>query len=101
MFAFNKLALYATARTLDSKYQYSALKIGLVSVSYGIGMIIPVSITLVLYLCQGCIAGSLLGGRWSDRVFARLKAANGDVSNPEASNVRGGRRSLIQKAIAF
>ena len=38
MYGFTSLILYATARTLDSKYQYSALKIGLVSVSYGVGM---------------------------------------------------------------
>jgi len=27
--------------------------------------------------------GSVLGGRWSDRAFARLKASNGGESNPE------------------
>jgi len=31
----------------------------------------------------GSVAGSLLGGRWSDHELARLKAANGNVSYPE------------------
>jgi hypothetical protein len=31
----------------------------------------------------GSVAGSIFGGRWSDRTLARLKAANGGVSFPE------------------
>ncbi|KAF8999942.1 vacuolar DHA amino acid exporter [Cyathus striatus] len=67
LFAYGFLLAYTTARTLSSKYGYSPLKIGLVTLSYGIG----------------CVAGSLLGGRWSDRELARLKAANGGESYPE------------------
>jgi len=33
----------------------------------------------------GSVAGSILGGRWSDRTLARLKAANGGVSFPEVN----------------
>jgi uncharacterized membrane protein (DUF106 family) len=29
------------------------------------------------------MAGSILGGRWSDRVLRRLRAENGGQSNPE------------------
>ncbi|KAF8802129.1 MFS general substrate transporter [Phlegmacium glaucopus] len=32
---------------------------------------------------MGCIAGSLLGGRWSDRELRRLRNANGGKSYPE------------------
>lgn len=31
----------------------------------------------------GNFSGSILGGRWSDRTLARLKAQNGDKSSPE------------------
>lgn len=31
----------------------------------------------------GSVTGSILGGRWSDRTLARLKAANGGISFPE------------------
>ena len=51
MLGFNNLALYATARTLDSKYQYSALKIGLVSLSFGIGMIFSLLPLLLSLIC--------------------------------------------------
>ncbi|TFK31058.1 major facilitator superfamily domain-containing protein, partial [Crucibulum laeve] len=67
LFAFNFLIVYTSSRTLSSKYHYNPLKIGLVTLAYGLG----------------CVAGSLLGGRWSDRELARLKTANGRKSYPE------------------
>lgn len=48
-------------------YNYNALNIGLVILSFGVGSII----------------GSIGGGRWSDRVLRKLKRANGGVSVPE------------------
>lgn len=35
------------------------------------------------YRILGNVGGSLLGGRWSDQILARLKAANRGVGNPE------------------
>ncbi|KAG1819638.1 MFS general substrate transporter [Suillus subaureus] len=61
IFAFSYSILYTCSRTLSEYYGYDALQIGLVLLSYGIGS----------------ICGSLLGGRWSDRTFARLKQENG------------------------
>ncbi|KAF9234678.1 major facilitator superfamily domain-containing protein [Melanogaster broomeanus] len=58
---------YTCARTLALYYDYGALRTGLVLLAYGVGSIL----------------GSILGGRWSDRTLARLKAANGGVSFPE------------------
>lgn len=66
-FAFSFSVTYTCARTLSMYYDYDALKIGLVLLAYGLGS----------------VAGSTLGGRWSDRTLARLKAANGGVSFPE------------------
>ncbi|KAG2145187.1 MFS general substrate transporter [Suillus clintonianus] len=66
-FAFSFSITYTCARTLSMYYNYDALKTGLVLLAYGIG----------------CMFGSILGGRWSDRTLARLKAANGGVSFPE------------------
>ena len=63
MWGFSNLALYATARTLDSKYQYSALRIGLVSVSYGVGMIFflpPLPLSLI------CAKVALLVVYWEE-----------------------------------
>ncbi|KAG6840823.1 hypothetical protein C0991_004114 [Blastosporella zonata] len=67
LFAFGFLIPYTTSRTLSSRYNYSALTIGLVVVAFGVGS----------------ITGSLLGGRFSDRELARRKAANGNVSYAE------------------
>ncbi|KAI0943842.1 hypothetical protein AcV7_001822 [Taiwanofungus camphoratus] len=61
------LVTYTTSRSLARKYQYGALKIGLVSLAYGVG----------------CLLGSILGGRYSDYVFRKLKAKNGGASYPE------------------
>ncbi|KAF8802128.1 MFS general substrate transporter, partial [Phlegmacium glaucopus] len=65
-FAFNCVIPYTSARTLSTFYGYSPLKIGLVTLSFGIGG----------------IAGSVWGGRWSDYELTRLKA-NGGKSYPE------------------
>ncbi|KDR77423.1 hypothetical protein GALMADRAFT_65924 [Galerina marginata CBS 339.88] len=67
LFSFAFILPYATARTLGKFYRYSPLKIGLVTLSYGIG----------------CVFGSILGGRRSDYELARLKEANGGQSYPE------------------
>lgn len=67
LFAFGFSITYTCARTLALYYDYNALKTGLVLLSFGIGSML----------------GSILGGRWSDRTLARLKAANGGVSFPE------------------
>ena len=48
-------------------YNYNALHVGLVLLAFGLGN----------------IAGSVLGGRYSDKVLARLKKANGGKSEPE------------------
>lgn len=49
------------------RYNYDSLKVGLVLVSFG----------------GGNIMGSILGGRYSDFMLAKLKKANGGVSEPE------------------
>ncbi|KAG2064490.1 MFS general substrate transporter [Suillus decipiens] len=67
LFAFGFSIAYTCARTLSMHYNYDALKTGLVLLAYGIGS----------------VAGSILGGRWSDRTLSRLKAANGGESFPE------------------
>ncbi|KAG2075910.1 MFS general substrate transporter [Suillus decipiens] len=61
IFAFSYSISYTCSRTLSEYYDYDALQIGLVLLSYGIGS----------------MCGSLFGGRWSDRTFARLKQENG------------------------
>ncbi|KAK7689822.1 hypothetical protein QCA50_006461 [Cerrena zonata] len=58
---------YTCARTLSDKYGYNALKIGLVLLSVGLGSMF----------------GSIIGGRWSDYVFVKLKAKNGGISHAE------------------
>ncbi|EIW74247.1 MFS general substrate transporter [Coniophora puteana RWD-64-598 SS2] len=67
LFAFSFSITYTCARTLADTYGYNALTTGLVLLAYGIGS----------------MAGSVLGGRWSDRTLARLKAANGGTSYAE------------------
>ncbi|KAJ7718592.1 vacuolar DHA amino acid exporter [Mycena maculata] len=67
MFAFNFVVVYSASRSLGSVYGYNALKVGLVLLSFGIGT----------------LAGSILGGKWSDMKLASLKAVNGGVSYPE------------------
>lgn len=48
-------------------YQYNPLQVGLVLLGFGIG----------------CISGSILGGRWSDRVLARAQAGQVERVAPE------------------
>ncbi|KAI0049392.1 MFS general substrate transporter [Auriscalpium vulgare] len=67
IFGFSYCIAYTCARTLEDRYGMDALDTGLVLLSFG----------------AGSIAGSILGGRWSDRVLRRLKAANGGQSVPE------------------
>lgn len=86
LFAFGFLVPYTSARTLSAFYHFEALKIGLVTLSYGFGMLAnsksmsPADVSIL-----GSIAGSLLGGRWSDYELARLKRKNNGVGKPEVS----------------
>ncbi|KAF9478176.1 MFS general substrate transporter [Pholiota conissans] len=59
---------FTTVRTLGAApYNYKSLQIGLVLLSLGVGSIL----------------GSLLGGRWSDRVRRRFQEKNNGVSKSE------------------
>ncbi|KAG9018070.1 hypothetical protein FRB90_012366 [Tulasnella sp. 427] len=67
-FGFSYGICYTCARTFASApYSYNALEVGSILLSFGLGN----------------VAGSILGGRWSDRILSRLKAANGGFSKPE------------------
>ncbi|KAG8965944.1 hypothetical protein FRC05_002935 [Tulasnella sp. 425] len=67
-FGYSYGICYTCARTFAAPpYSYNALKVGSVLLSFGLGN----------------VAGSILGGKWSDRILSRLKAANGGVSKPE------------------
>ncbi|KAH9922611.1 major facilitator superfamily domain-containing protein [Fomitopsis serialis] len=68
LFAFNFSITYTASRTLANEYHYDALDIGFVLLAYGIG----------------CLFGSVLGGRYSDHIFTKLKAKHGGKSQPEA-----------------
>ncbi|KAN0130193.1 Major facilitator superfamily domain containing protein [Lactarius tabidus] len=70
--AFTTTLTYTSARLLGNQYNYDALKIGLVLVSYG----------------AGCMLGSILGGRWSDQTLRRLTDANDGHCLPEARSYR-------------
>ncbi|CUA72501.1 MFS antiporter QDR3 [Candida albicans SC5314] [Rhizoctonia solani] len=59
----NLCILFASA----APYNYNSIKVGLVLLSFGLGN----------------LSGSILGGRWSDRVLAQFKAKNGGESVPE------------------
>lgn len=65
-------------------YHYNALQIGLVLLAFGLGML-PLIIFSIIKVKQsvGCMGGSLLGGRWSDKVLRRLRAQNGGQGHPE------------------
>ncbi|KAF8959126.1 major facilitator superfamily domain-containing protein [Flammula alnicola] len=67
LYSYGFVVLYATSITLSSQYGYNPLKIGLVAIAFG----------------AGSVAGSVLGGRWSDRQLRRLRAANGGKGSPE------------------
>ncbi|KAG1858910.1 MFS general substrate transporter [Suillus subluteus] len=61
VFGFTYCLSYTCARTLANAYGYNALSVGLVLLCLGIGS----------------IAGSVVGGRWSDQVLAKMMEANG------------------------
>ncbi|KAI0643020.1 vacuolar DHA amino acid exporter [Trametes meyenii] len=67
IFAFSYSIAYTCSRTLANEYNYNALQIGLILLSFGVGSLF----------------GSMLGGRYSDYVLRKLKARNGGVSNAE------------------
>ncbi|PPQ68752.1 hypothetical protein CVT25_012846 [Psilocybe cyanescens] len=67
LYAFGFQLAYATSRRLGESYGYNPLKIGLVTISYG----------------AGSVMGSVLGGRWSDRLLKRIREANNGKSYPE------------------
>ncbi|KAI8971143.1 MFS general substrate transporter [Trametes punicea] len=67
IFAFSYSIAYTCSRTLANEYGYDALQIGLVLLAYGVGSLF----------------GSVLGGRYSDYVFRKLKARNGGTSSAE------------------
>ncbi|KAI0629848.1 vacuolar DHA amino acid exporter [Trametes polyzona] len=67
IFAYSYSIAYTCSRTLANKYDYNALQIGLVLLAFGVGSLL----------------GSVLGGRYSDHVFRKLKASNGGVSQAE------------------
>jgi MFS family permease len=71
LFAYQYAVAFTAALTFaGAPYNYGSVKVGLVLLSFGIGN----------------LAGSVLGGRWSDRVLAQLKAKNGGESVPEVSS---------------
>lgn len=61
VFGFNYCLSYTCERTLANVYGYDALSVGLVLLCLGVGS----------------VAGSVIGGRWSDRVVGKMKKANG------------------------
>ncbi|CAE6415090.1 unnamed protein product [Rhizoctonia solani] len=68
LFGYQYAVAFTAALTFASEpYNYDSLGVGLVLLSFGIGN----------------LAGSIFGGRWSDRVLAQLKAKNGGESVPE------------------
>ncbi|KAG9097921.1 hypothetical protein FRC06_007010 [Ceratobasidium sp. 370] len=68
MFAYQYGVCFTAALTFArAPYHFNPIKVGLVLLSFGLGN----------------LAGSILGGRWSDHVLAKLKRENGGVSVPE------------------
>ncbi|KAG8984623.1 hypothetical protein FRB93_006403 [Tulasnella sp. JGI-2019a] len=68
LFGFSYGICYTCAITFaEAPYSYDPLRVGGVLLSFGIGS----------------VSGSVLGGRFSDRILARLKKANGGISRPE------------------
>lgn len=67
IFAFSYSISYTCARTLQNKYGYNALQTGLVLLAYGVGSLL----------------GSLLGGRYSDYVFKKLREKANGKGSPE------------------
>lgn len=87
IYGFTYCVAYTCSRILGSKYGFDALKIGLVLLSYGVGEFCRVDcrlgLTDLFNMSTGSMFGSILGGRWSDRVFKKIKAKNGGISQPE------------------
>ncbi|KAI5988990.1 vacuolar DHA amino acid exporter [Pisolithus albus] len=67
VFSFNYSLSYTCARVLAFRYHYDPLQIGII----------------LLILGAGSIFGSIIGGRWSDHVVAKLKQHNGGEWYPE------------------
>ena len=87
IYGFAYCIAYTCSRILSEKYGFDALKIGFVLLSYGVGEFL-VTCTLArpvdsLATSTGSMFGSILGGRWSDRVFKKLKEKSGGTSKPE------------------
>ncbi|KAG8996778.1 hypothetical protein FRB94_008032 [Tulasnella sp. JGI-2019a] len=73
LFGFSYGICYTCAITFaEAPYSYDPLRVGEVLLSFGIGS----------------VSGSVLGGRFSDRILARLKKANGGISRPEVGHRR-------------
>ncbi|KAI0643019.1 MFS general substrate transporter [Trametes meyenii] len=67
IFAFTYSITYTCSRTLANQYGYDALRIGLILLAFGVGSVL----------------GSVVGGRYSDYIFRKLKTRNGGMSYPE------------------
>ncbi|XP_006462310.1 hypothetical protein AGABI2DRAFT_72269 [Agaricus bisporus var. bisporus H97] len=65
--AWQLTIVYTIARTLTSRYNYDAWKVGFTSLAYGVG----------------ALFGSVIGGRLSDRMLRRTMAENGGLIHPE------------------
>lgn len=80
MFAYQYGVCFTAALTFArAPYHFNSIQVGLVLLSFGIGN----------------LAGSILGGRWSDHVLAKLKKENGGVSVPEVGICANRLRSVI------
>ena len=87
LFSFNFIVVYTSARTLGTAYHYNALQIGFVLVSFGAGEYALLNLERVTHSrLIGSMCGSILGGRYSDHVLAKRKAAAGGVRKPEVNN---------------
>ncbi|KAG8726887.1 hypothetical protein FRC11_014290 [Ceratobasidium sp. 423] len=72
LFAYQYAVAFTAALTFAAApYNYNSIKVGLVLLSFGLGN----------------LTGSILGGRWSDRVLAKFKTKNGGESVPEVSSM--------------
>lgn len=86
LFAFNFSITYTASRTLANEYHYDALDTGFVLLAYGVGgsSYSPIPSCRAAKSSAGCLLGSVLGGRYSDHIFRKLKAKHGGKSQPEA-----------------
>ncbi|EIW65089.1 MFS general substrate transporter [Trametes versicolor FP-101664 SS1] len=67
IYGFSYSILYTSARVLAAQYGYDALHTGLVLLAFG----------------AGSVAGSILGGKWSDMTLARVQRKSGGQRFPE------------------